>query len=315
MLRKKYLAIIPYFELCGAMLLTAGHVVLGKIVIRSFPLFFASGSTMGLAAVIYFLILLGKGKVRSTLSRLTGRDIGILLLQAFTGLFLFRIFILVGVTYTGAIEAGIILSTTPAVTGFISFAAMGEKARWNKIIAIVLSVAGILVINLSKEADLTIRGTSNLLGSAVLFGAVIGDALFIVFRKILSRRITALENSSIISTFCFLMFVPLIVSDLGRLDVTHLVLADWLILILYGCVGPVLAFLLWFSGINRVAISVAGVFTSFLPLFTILLALIILQERIVWVQLAGMIIIAVGIMLSVRRSRTRDHGSGVQQSL
>jgi drug/metabolite transporter (DMT)-like permease len=310
--QKKYLSIIPYFELCGAMLLTACHVVLGKIVIRVFPLFFAAGSTMGLAAMIYFLILLGKGKVRSTLSRLAGWDIAILLLQAFTGLFLFRIFILLGVKYADAIKAGIILSTTPAVTGFISFAAMGEKARWNKILAIALSVAGILVINLSKSADLTIRGSRSLLGSVVLFGAVIGDSLFIVFRKMLSGRITAMENSSIISTFCFLMFVPFIAADLGRLELADLIFQDWLILILYGCVGPVLAFVLWFSGINRVTTSVAGVFTSFLPLFTVLLALIILHERMLWVQLAGMVIIVASILLSVQRPRTRERGSRVQ---
>jgi drug/metabolite transporter (DMT)-like permease len=292
-------AVVPYLELCGAMLLTACHVVLGKIAMRAFPLFFASGSTMGLVGLVYIMILFGRGGVRSLLARLTGRDLMILLLQAFTGLFLFRIFILIGVTYTGAIEAGIILSTTPAVTGFISFTFLGEKTRWNRVLAIVLSMAGIFIINLSRSSELTVSGSRALLGSAALLGAVIGDSLFIVFRKMLSAKITALENSSLISVLCFLMFLPLIASDVGRVELPRLIFGDWLILVIYGCVGPVLAFVLWFSGINSVAVSVAGVFTSFLPFFTVLLALIILHERMVGAHLAGMTVIVAGILLSV----------------
>lgn len=44
--------------------------------------------------------------------------------------FLFNIFLLYGVKSTGAVESGIITSTTPAMVGIISFLFLKERGNW-----------------------------------------------------------------------------------------------------------------------------------------------------------------------------------------
>jgi drug/metabolite transporter (DMT)-like permease len=277
------------------MLLSASHVVLAKIVMRSFPIYFASGATMGLTALIYVLIMCFKGW---KLPRLTAREILLVVAQAFGGLFLYRILILVGVRYSGAIEAGIVLSTTPVVVGLLAFLILRERATWKTVLAIVLCSIGILVLNLPGAARSSTQ-TRIALGSLLLFVAVLGDSLYTILRKILSGRFSALANATLISILCFAMFLPLIISDLRKMEFTGISLQSWLILIYYGTVVPSLSFVLWFSGVGKVRASTAGIFSSLLPIFTLILSLLILRERLVWMQLIGMGIIICGILISM----------------
>lgn len=291
---------VPYLQLSACMLLSASHVVLAKIVMRSFPIYFASGATMGLTALIYVLIMSLKGW---KLPRLAAREILFVVLQAFGGLFLYRILILVGLRYTGAIEAGIVLSTTPVVVGLLAFLILRERATWKTVAAIVLCSLGILVLNLPGAMRASPQSRIAL-GSLLLFLAVLGDSFYTIFRKILSGRISALANATLISILCFAMFLPLIISDLSKMDFTGISLKSWLILLYYGTVVPSLSFVLWFSGVSKVRASMAGIFSSLLPIFTLVLSLLILRERLVWLQLLGMGIIICGILISVQKATT-----------
>ncbi len=282
------------------MVLSASHVVLAKIVLRDFPIFFASGATMGLTALVYVVVMSLKGW---NLPRLSAREVLLLALQAIGGLFLYRILLLAGLRYTGAIEAGIVLSTTPAVVGLLAFLLLREQANWRTVAGIVLCCAGILAINLAGTGGRALAQPRIALGSLLLFLAVLGDAQYTICRKILASRISPLANATLISILCFALFLPLILSDLKSVQFRSVSVASWLILVYYGTVVPSLSFVLWFSGVGQVRASIAGIFSSLLPIFTLVLSLLILRERLAWAQLLGMGIIICGIFLSVRSGK------------
>jgi drug/metabolite transporter (DMT)-like permease len=73
------------------------------------PLFLANGLNPAIASAILVPLL-----VRLVgLPAVGGRDLLALFLQALTGIFLFRVLLLYGLTLTGAAESGIVTSTTP----------------------------------------------------------------------------------------------------------------------------------------------------------------------------------------------------------
>jgi drug/metabolite transporter (DMT)-like permease len=288
--------IIAYLQLALAMMITGSHVVVGKLVIRSFPIFFASGTTLGLASLIFVLLLLLK---EGRFPRIGWRELGLLAAQAFTGLFLFRIATLKGLEYTGGIEAGIILSTTPAVIALISFTILREKARWNKIAAVLLAFVGILIINLSGAAGAREPGARPALGSLLLFAAVIGEACFTVLRKMLSGRISVLANSAVVSSLGFLMLLPFTLSQIRGVSYSQLDALNWIELLYYGTVVPLFAFLLWFSGVSKAQVNIAGVFTGFVPISALILSVLILGEQALWSHFAGLGLVLVGVALAV----------------
>jgi drug/metabolite transporter (DMT)-like permease len=300
--------VVAYVQLALAMMVTGSHVVVGKLVIRSFPIFFASGTTLGLASLIFIVLLLARER---RFPRIGWRDLGLLAAQAFTGLFLFRIATLKGLEYTGGIEAGIILSTTPAVIGLISFTFLREKARWNKILAVIFAFLGILIINLSglmpqaaraaglEPAAARPSGILPVLGSLLLFGSVLGEAFFTVIRKMLTGRISVLANAAAVSSLGFLMLLPFTLSQIGEVSYSQLGALEWLELLYYGTVVPLIAFLLWFSGVSKAQVNIAGVFTGFISISALVLSMLILKEKALWSHFVGLGMVLAGIALAV----------------
>jgi len=278
------------------MMITGSHVVVGKLVIRSFPIFFASGTTLGLASLIFIVLLLVK---EGRFPRIGWRDLGLLAAQAFTGLFLFRIATLKGLEYTGGIEAGIILSTTPAVIGLISFTFLREKAHWNKIAAVILAFLGILIINLSGVA------ADPGLGTMPQVVSVLGEAFFTVIRKMLSGRISVLANAAVVSSLGFLMLLPFSLTQVGKVNYRQLGALQWIELLYYGTIVPLTAFLLWFSGVSKAQVNIAGVFTGFLSISALILSMLILKEKALWSHFVGLGLVLAGIALAVGVARKK----------
>ena len=101
-----------------------------------------------------------------------------------------------GLLFTTAAEGGIITSTTPAVVGLISFFFLNEKLSLRVAAGIALSVLGILALNVISSDIGTGRGSAPLVGNIFIFGAVIFEALFTIFGKATSERVTPLATAA-----------------------------------------------------------------------------------------------------------------------
>lgn len=197
--------LIAYLELTLAMAIVGSSVVVGKLLIASFPIFLGAGLRFAIASAVLLPMLISSEKGIPTITR---KDWMLLCLQTLTGVFLFTVFLLYGLKFTTAAESGIITSTTPAVLGLISFLFLKERLTWNKAIGIAFTLFGILAINLVGTSAGSERGADPLLGNLLVFGAVIGEALFTIFRKVASEKVTPLAGATLMSILGLLMFLP-----------------------------------------------------------------------------------------------------------
>ena len=288
-----------YIELTLTMVIVGSSVVVGKLIIASFPVFLASALRFGIASIVLVPLLL----IREDKNIVIGRqDWFILFLQAFTGVFLFSIFLLYGLKFTSAAEAGIITSTTPAVVGVISFLFLKEKLTLNKVIGIALAVCGVLLINVLGRTLGTGRGTISFFGNMLIFGAVVGEALFTVFRKLSSDKISPLRTATIMSLLGLVLFSPFALYEAVQFDFSSATFLDWMPVFYYGIVVTVIAFILWFQGVTKVSASVAAVFTGIMPVSAVLLSYMILGEAFAWSHLWGGLCVLAGIGFIVHRS-------------
>ncbi|MCC6345913.1 MAG: DMT family transporter, partial [Nitrospirales bacterium] len=169
-----------YLELTLAMVIVGSSIVAGKIVIGSFPVFLASGLRFALASALLVPLLYLREK---GFPRPARQDLCILFLQSFAGAFLFNVFLLYGLRFTSATESGIITATTPAVIGILSWFFLKERPAWDKCAGIVLSGLGILAVSMGSTLSSSGSGPNPLLGNTLVFGAVVGEALFTVLGK------------------------------------------------------------------------------------------------------------------------------------
>lgn len=274
-----------YIELTLAMMIVGSSVVVGKIITAHFPVFLVS--TLRLAVGLPILLALTH-RQGGRLERLPTRDYVILFLQALTGIFLFNVLLLYALHYTTATNSGIITSMTPAVIGIISWLFLRERLSVWMGGGIALTVCGVLVINVLGSAPSSDHGSAPLVGNLLVFGAVVGEALFTIFRRMTAGRISSLLCATWVTIFGLLIFLPLGLYQARSFDFTRLSPRDLLELLYYGVGVTALAYILWFSGVEKVTASTAAVFTGVLPVSTVMLSALFLGEQSTPVHLAGL---------------------------
>lgn len=282
-----------YFCLAMAMVIVGSSVVVGKLVVSSFPVFLAAGLRFGVGTLVLLpLLWLHEGVSLPDLSR---REWLLLFLQAFAGAFLFTVFLFYGLKLTNAAEAGIITSTAPAVVGVLAFLFLREKLTFNKIVGITLAVCGVLLsTGMSNTLDAG-QQTSTWIGYLLVFGAVVGEASFTILRKSLPDTISPLFMATMMSLFSFVLFLPLAVVEGVQFDLTAISPQEWLLILYYGVVITAVAFILWFQGVTKVSGSTAAIFTGVAPISAVVLSYVILQEPFQWAHVWGGLCVLLGI--------------------
>lgn len=289
----------PYIELSLAMFIVGSSVVVGKLLVDNIPVFLISGLRFAISSLILLPILIKyEGLTFLTINK---KDWLILGLQSFTGVFLFNILLLNGLKFTNAIESGIILGTTPAIIALISLFFLKEKMSLYKWIGIFLSVVGIIIINVFGS-NLTFgdKGFS-FWGNLLILGAVVCEALFTIFRKVSSNKVTPLLTATAVSIIGLILFLPFSIYDAMNFDFSTLTILDWLYILYFGLFVTVIAFLLWFQGVSKVSASTAGVFSSVMPVSAVILSSIILKEEITITNLLGITCILLAILIFTKK--------------
>ena len=277
--------------LIGAMCLAGSSVVVGKILVSSVPVFL--GAFGSLLVAFACMIPLMHGRV-SELRCLTFYHWKYLFLQGLCGVVLFRVFILYGLHSTGAVQAGIITGTTPAVLALLSFFLLGESISMGMIAGIGFAVAGCIVINTFGGGG---GDESSIIGCLLIGAAVVCEALFTIFRKRIAGSVSAITNTTVL-IFCSLLL--LVIPAAFDLRTIHSMPSPdaLLAIVYYGMFATVLAYLLWTAGVGKVSGATAGAATAAMPASSVLLAGLILGEPIHWYHLMGCLMIITGILIT-----------------
>jgi drug/metabolite transporter (DMT)-like permease len=286
------------FMLIGAMCLAGSSVVVGKILVSSVPVFFGAFGSLLVAFVCMLPLMHDRiGELRG----LTLIHWKYLFLQGLCGIVLFRVFILYGLHSTGAVQAGIITGTTPAVLAILSLFLLGEKITIRTIAGIGFAVAGCIVINIFGRGS---GEESSVIGCLLIGAAVVCEALFTIFRKRIADSVSAITNTTVL-IFCSLLL--LLVPAAFDLWTMHSMPSHeaLLAIVYYGVFATVLAYLLWTAGVGKVSGATAGAATAAMPASSVLLAGLILGEPIQWHHLLGCLMIVAGILVTTLCPRRR----------
>ncbi|HRX08544.1 MAG TPA: DMT family transporter [Candidatus Limiplasma sp.] len=290
--------------LTGAFGLAGTSVVMGYVLSHKLGAFAITAISM--AIVLVGLLPFYFGRVMQTVLALFRRQWLLLLAQAFLGIFLFRMFLLLGVRHTSTSEAGILTGAIPAMTAIGAYAVLKERPTAITVLGIAATVLGILLlqgVSLFSTRFTDSHWLSNLL---VLLGAASETAF-----RILSRKQKSMEGESIVihpmvqtllvsaAAFCFSLIPALleqpfpIFSTLGSVEIFALV---W-----YGLVITALSFGFFYAGAKRCSAYTIAAFSGVMPLTSMLLSALFLHEQIGLSQWCGGLLVICGMLLIGKR--------------
>ncbi|MDL4839436.1 DMT family transporter [Aquibacillus rhizosphaerae] len=291
--------VLAYLKVIAAMVIVGSSVVTGKILIQTMPIFLASELRFLVASLILVPLLIFKEGIPS----LNKKDIVILFFQSFTGVFLFSIFMLYGLKFTTAMEAGLVTSTLPAMVALLAYFITKEKLTRNKIVGILTAILGVIILNISGVVHEMQVGNLKILGNLLVLGAVMGEALFIILGKSISKKISPLAITTGVSIIGVLLFLPMAIYDIIRANYSFGYVHDWLLISYFGIIVTVLAFLLMYQGIAILPATTVGILTSVLPLSTVILSFFFLREPFHYYHLIGFCLIFIAIYFTSREEK------------
>jgi drug/metabolite transporter (DMT)-like permease len=274
---------VAYASLAASMALVGSYVGLSKLLVAAFPVFLLAWLRFGIAAVA----MAGWVKRQPGEARLSPRDRVLLFWESFLGNFLFSICMLFGVAATSALAAGVVMAAIPAAVALLSWAFLRERITARTWLAIALAAAGIALLALARAPDATTPGggpataaAAPWWGYALLLGAVVCEASYVVIGKRLTGQVSAKRISALINLWGLALVTPLGLWQALKFDFGAVGAPMWLLLVFYALAASVVTVWLWMRGLKHVPAPQAGVFTVMLPVSAAAVGVLVLGEAV-----------------------------------
>ncbi len=199
-------------SLIAAMTLTGANVAFARAIVAEFPVYVFVLFRFVVASLALALLVRGEpGPKLSAMSRAQWRD---LTLMALLGMVGFTVLMFEGLKRTAAADAGIITATLPAVAAVLGVAFAGDRLSRLQQLAIVLAVAGLVLVQAIGDGAWCLDALGNLL----IGGAVLCEASFVLLGKRLAPPYRPLRLALGANLVGLVLSVPLALPQLPAFD-------------------------------------------------------------------------------------------------
>jgi drug/metabolite transporter (DMT)-like permease len=176
----------------------------------------------------------------------------------------------------------------------------GNRTVWS---GIVLSFAGVLLLVLGGSNGLALADGPTI-GDLLILGASMLWAAYTVGSKPLLGRHSAIK----LTTMAMLAGVPPLVlfsvPELAQQDWSAIPAGHWLALVYSAFMAVVVGYVLWGLSVQRVGNARTAIYSNLTPVVAILVAWVVLGDRLTLLQGLGGLVVLAGLLLT-RRGRVR----------
>jgi len=287
------------FCLCGLAMVTVGStVVASKLIGEGLPPFTAAALRFGMALPVFLLLMF---VTRTIVVWPNRRDALLLLAQAALGSVGYMVLLMLGLVLTSAADAGIVAGTLTAVVAALAVVLLRERLNGLQLCTVVLASMGVLVVTIGADRPGGAGGIAAIAGNALVLGAVVCEAVFLLLNKRLQTPLGPLAQSTVMTALGLLLALPFAV--LERAWDTTIDMQAVMIVAYYALVPTVAGFLLWYAGAAMLTGAQASLTTAILPISAVLLAALVLAEPIENAQMIGMVCVLGAVIVGAFAGR------------
>jgi drug/metabolite transporter (DMT)-like permease len=219
---------------------------------------------------------------------------------------LYFLFEVNGLQRTSSSEAGMMIALIPIFASILGAILLKEKPTLIQIFFIVLSVSGIILIQIFKSTS-GIQFES--LGFFLLFGAVISAALFNIASRNASKQLKAYELTYFMMmigaiTFNSIYIVSLIITGSLEQYALNLLNPSLIFPLIYlGIIASIVAFFLVNFTLSRLEAHVSSIYANLATIVAITAGAVFLDETLYYYHFIGSAMIIIGVYGTVSLGR------------
>ncbi|APW64329.1 EamA family transporter [Poseidonibacter parvus] len=287
---KKDFSVVGIFALVFAMFIWASSFIALKTAINDLEPYTVIFLRMFTASLCFLYFI--KGFMKYSFSK---NDIKYIILLAFFEPCLYFIFEAKAIALTTASQVGMITSLMPVITAMAAGYFLKEIISKQLIIGSLIALCG--AVWLSLQAVSSVNAPNPMLGNFYELLAMVCGAGYTIVARYLSDKYSALFITAIQVFIGAIFFFPFFIYEYNTSDLNFTTNAILCVLYL-GVVVTLGGYGLYNYALTKIEASKAAVFIYLIPVFTLILAYLILNEKLTLVELIASFTILFGVFIS-----------------
>ena len=272
----------------------SGSWTAGKLGVGAVPPIELSAIRFALAGVL----MLG-------IARATGASLGLarwklLLVASFFGIFAYNALVFVGLTLGPASDGALIVPTLNPVLTVLFATVLGERLTRNKLAGVVVATLGAVVVVVSAQSS-TELSSQRLLSDLLMVGGAACWSVYATIGAITTRAGSPVGVTAVACLAGAAMLFPFGFLEQGYRDLPAWPASAWLDIAYLVVFATIVGFVLFYYAVRHVGAGLASMVSYLVPLFALVQAVVLLNERPTPLELVGGAIILLGVRLATWR--------------
>ena len=287
---KKDFNFIGILSLIFAMFIWASSFIALKLAMNDLEPYTVIFFRMAIASLcfVYFI----KSFLKYEFSK---RDIKYIILLAFFEPCLYFIFEAKAIQLTTASQVGMITSLMPVITAMAAGYFLKEIITKQLLVGSFIAIAG--VVWLSLQSVSSVSAPNPILGNFFELLAMVCGAGYTIVARYLANRYSALFITAIQVFIGAIFFFPFFLYEVFTTDF-NITLTSVLCVLYLGVVVTLGGYGLYNYALTKIEASKAAIFIYLIPVFTLILAFFVLNEKLTIVELIASATILFGVFIS-----------------
>lgn len=217
-------------------------------------------------------------------------------LAGLSGLTLYYLLENIALTYTSASNVGVIISVAPFFTAVLSSVFLKEeKLSAGFFLGFLVAMAGICIISFNG-AELNLNPKGDILA---LIAAFVWALYAVLSKKIAGYGYNIIQSTRRIFTYGIIFMIPALFFFDFKMDFTRfLEPVNFLNIVYLGLCASALCFVTWNFAVKCLGAVKTSIYIYASPVITVIMSVIILDEKVTFLSAAGIILTLAGLLLS-----------------
>jgi drug/metabolite transporter (DMT)-like permease len=265
-----------------------------KVALRDFPALAFNALRIVLAASLFFTAMAWQRGRDGTYTGIRREDWGRVALLGLLGHAFYQLFFLFGVAWTSVANASLIFGVTPIAVALLSSLAGHERIPWPRWAGAALSLCGLYFV-VGAGAGLSVN---SLAGDALVFVAMLCWSSYTVVSMPMLRKYSPLVLNGWSMAVGGVLYLVASVPTMIATDWSRVSWASWGLMLWSAVFALCIAYVIWYTGVQRIGSSRTSIYSNLTPVFAMLVAMLWIGEPVVRSQVIGAVAIIGGIFVT-----------------
>ncbi|WP_242837268.1 DMT family transporter [Alkaliphilus transvaalensis] len=292
-----------YYRTIALMILSAvfwaGAFIGGKLAVEEFPPFALTFLRFFFASILIFFVMV---KYEKKDWRLKKEDYPTMVFLGLVGMVGYHILFFIALKHTTAVNASMIAAINPLVTTLLAVVFLKEGLTISKVVGILIALMGVVLTISRGDLSALLNFTFNK-GDLIMLAAVSCWAIY----SIVSRRVMMKYSPLILTTYsfvlCTLFTLPFALWENPAVYLKNTTALGWGGVLYMAIFPSTIGYLVQQTSIKEIGPTRTAIFINLVPVFSMILSVLILKEKVTVSTLLSVLLIIGGVYLTTRKKQ------------